>query len=232
MCGRFTKFIGWKELFDLYSEFLDAGSASNAPPRYNITPTQDVEFVAKRDGQYLQKSGRWWLVPHWAKELQHKYPMFNARSEDAENKPAFRDAYKYGRCIIFADGYYEWTKNPDDGGKDPHFIHLPDRKPFGFAGLWSHNKTLDITSCTILTAPAQGHIKDVHHRMPIVLKEAFFDEWMDLGTSVEDAKTLLEHHRGEEFLSYRVGREVNSNKAEGAALVVPLWEDGVSPIPI
>ena len=130
MCGRYTNHLSWTEIVELYE--LTAPTAFNLPARYNVAPTQDVPFVALEVGQRAVKMGRWWLVPHWAKEMP-KYSLFNARSEDAYKKPAFRDAFKTKRCLIPANGFYEWTK-AEDGGKDPHYIHLPGEEPFSFAG--------------------------------------------------------------------------------------------------
>lgn len=214
MCGRFTQVKPWRELARLY-RLTDKYLTRNTSARYNIAPTQDVPFVhLDREGNQVVSDGRWWLVPHWAKELPSKYPMFNARSEDAEEKPAFRDAYKSRRCLIPADGWYEWTKG-EDGGRDPWFIHLPDQAPFSFAGLWAHNDKLDVTSCTILTAPAVAPIDKVHNRMPFVLAPDAYEGWLDPGTPVPDAKNLLSDNLGKEFEFYRVGRAVNSSKAEG-----------------
>ncbi len=222
MCGRFTQTRPWRELVLLYrltDEFLQRNTAA----RYNIAPTQEVAFIhLDKDGNQVVSDGRWWLVPHWAKELQSKYPMFNARSEDAEKKPAFRDAYKSCRCLVPADGWYEWTKG-DDGGRDPWFFHLPDTAPFSFAGLWAHNTRLDVTSFTILTAPAVSPLDQVHTRMPIVLDQDAYENWLDPKTPVAEAKALLGHTLGSEFAFYRVGREVNSSKAkDGPELINPL----------
>jgi putative SOS response-associated peptidase YedK len=151
MCGRFTRYLPWSEIVRLYRLTLDYEISKNTAPAYNIAPTVDVTFVtAGDDGNHKLREGRWWLVPWWAKEMP-KAPMFNACSEEAADKAAFRDAFAEKRCLIPADGFYEWTKNPSDGGKDPWLIQLPGPSPFSFAGLWAHNKALGITSCTILT---------------------------------------------------------------------------------
>lgn len=206
-------------------DFIPSSAAGrNDPPRYNVAPTQDVGFLY-HDGEAVQVAdGRWWLVPFWAKELP-KYPLFNARSETAHEKSSFREAYKTKRCLIPASGYYEWTK-ADDGGKDPHFIHLPDREAFLFAGLWAHNSHLDITSCTILTAAADPAIAHLHHRMPIVLSRTNWDAWLDRNVAVEDARDLLNDNRGDALTSYRVDRAVNSSRASGENLVKPLGDEG------
>ncbi|NKI61758.1 SOS response-associated peptidase [Labrenzia sp. PO1] len=212
MCGRYTLISPWRELVRLY-RLNDKYLQRNTEARYNIAPTQEVPFIhLDNDGNQVVSDGRWWLVPHWAKELQSKYPMFNARSEDAEKKPAFRDAYKTRRCLIPADGWYEWTKG-EDGGRDPWFIHLPDMAPFSFAGLWTHNNALGVTSCTILTAPAVAPISQVHNRMPIVLDQAAYEDWISSETSVKDAKALLGQNMRAQFELHRVDRQVNSVNA-------------------
>lgn len=175
-----------------------------------------------KEGSQKVSEGSWWVVPHWTKELQSKYPIFNARSEDAENKLAFREAYKAKRCLIPADSWYEWTKG-DDGGKDPWFIHLTERKPFSFAGLWAYNTNLEVTSCTILTAAAVAPIDQVHNRMPIVLSPEHYDAWLHPATPVADAKALLSDNLGSSFEFYRVGRAVNSSKTENdPSLIEPV----------
>lgn len=222
MCGRFTLQVTWADIHEMLELTRSEDVGRNVPPRYNIAPTQDILYVYQKDGERRLGEGRWWLVPHWAKELTSKWPMFNARSEDAHNKPAFRDAYKWGRCLIPADGYYEWTKNLDDGKKDPHLIHLPDFQPFAFAGLSAYNETLDIHSCTILTAAAVPEIRQLHDRMPIILDQNTFSNWLDPDTPRDDARAMLAKNRNSELISYRVGRDVNSSRASGANLIEPM----------
>lgn len=222
MCGRYTLVKPWREIHALY-RLNDKDAERNTAARYNIAPTQDVPFVhMDKDGNQAVADGRWWLVPHWAKELQSKYPMFNARSENAEKKPSFRDAYKSRRCLVPADGWYEWTKG-EDGGRDPWHIHLPDMTPFSFAGLWAYNTTLEVTSCTILTAAAVAPIDRVHNRMPIVLESSEYDAWLNPETPVADAKALLDNNLGSRFEFYRVGRDVNSSRTgNDPSLIEPL----------
>ena len=125
---------------------------------------------------------------------------------------------KSKRCLIPADGYYEWTK-AEDGGKDPHYIYLPDNAPFFFAGLWAYNSALDITSCTIMTAAAAPTIKHIHDRMPIILGPSACAEWIAPDRSVEDARNTLKQDRGSELVSHRVSRAVNNSKAKGSELI-------------
>lgn len=225
MCGRFTLHHSWAEVHAAMSIIPESDTGRNTAARYNITPTQDVLFVAQgKDGDVEVMEGRWWLVPVWAKEMP-KYPLFNARSETAHEKSSFKASFKSKRCLIPADGFYEWTKAAD-GGKDPHYIHLPDQQPFAFAGLWAVNKQIDdepIVSCTILTAKPDPAIADIHDRMPIILQDGAQDEWLDPETPVDDARELLKHHRGGELVHYRLGRAVNSNKAKGEELIAHYW---------
>lgn len=222
MCGRFTNMMTWAEIHALYSINDDPSTRKNTPARYNIAPTQDVFYCIQKDGERAIEEGQWWLVPHWAKANDKKYPTFNARSEDAHKKPSFRDAYKWGRCLIPADGYYEWTKNKEDGKKDPHHIHLTELEHFSFAGLSTYHTALDIHSCTILTAAAVPEIAHLHHRMPIILKSSTYEKWLDAATPVEDAVAQLSEHRDAELISHRVGREVGNSRAKGEQLIAPV----------
>ena len=220
MCGRFTIQYTWAEYFEGLNLIPAEAKGRNDPPRYNVAPTQDVGFVCKVDDEYTIKDGRWWLVPHWAKEIP-KYPMFNARSETAHEKSSFREAMKSKRCLIPADGYFEWTK-ANDGGKDPHYIYLPENKPFFFAGLWAYNKPLDLVSYTIMTMDADPAIHHLHHRMPIILKDEVQEEWISGETSVDDARSLLTENHGSELISHRVDRNVNSSREKGKELIHPI----------
>lgn len=212
MCGRYTRYLPWSEVHRLYRLTLDWEKGRNDAPRYNIAPTQDVPFVtAGENGTHKLREGRWWLVPWWAKEMP-KAAMFNARIETADTSPAFRDAFKQKRCLIPGDGFYEWTKSPADGGKDPWHIHLPEHQPFSFAGLWAHNDKLDVTSCTIITMPAGDPMRELHDRQPCILDPEVYDAWLDPETPATDAKQLLYENLDHDLQFYRVGREVNATR--------------------
>lgn len=202
----------------------DAERGRNTEARYNIAPTDEVLFVtAGNDGFQKVRAGIWWLIPFWAKEWP-KFPTFNARSEEVAEKPAFRDAFKEKRCLVPASGFYEWTKNATDGGKDPWFIHLPGDQPFSFAGLWAYNHALDVTSCTILTTAAAEPMRRLHDRQPIILAPKAYEAWLDPTTSATAAKELLKHDLDAELQFHRVGREVNAtrNGADHSSLIGPL----------
>lgn len=215
MCGRFTRYLSWSEIHALYRLTLDWEKFSNAPPAYNVAPTHEVPFVTTNGASnHKLRKGRWWLVPFWCKEMP-KQAMFNARIETVETSGAFKHAYASKRCLIPADGFFEWTVSPADGGKHPWHIYLPEHRSFSFAGLWAHNDKLDVTSCTIVTAPAVDPVTKLHDRMPIILDPAAYDAWLDPETTKEGARGLLDRHLAGALRFHRVGREVNNVKTCG-----------------
>ncbi|RYE47282.1 MAG: SOS response-associated peptidase [Hyphomicrobiales bacterium] len=223
MCGRFTNEMTWSQIHALYSIHNAPPAATNSQPRLNIAPTQDVDFVhLDKAGNMEFDRGRWWLVPFFAKVLPRN-SMFNARIETVDTSGAFREGFKSRRCLIPADGYFEWTKNEVDGGKDPWLLRLPEGRPFSFAGIWAHNDNIGVTSCTIITAPAVPEIEHIHTRMPIILPPEAYRTWLNSEIQGKDAKALLldaQIDRQLEF--YRVGREVNSSRYEGTDTKKPL----------
>lgn len=223
MCGRFTNEMTWGELHALYSIHDKGPPPSNMPPRFNIAPTSNIYFAhMDKAGEMELDYGRWWLVPFFAKELP-KAAMFNARIETLETSGAYREPFKSKRCLIPADGYFEWTTSPDDGKKDPWLLQLPDGAPFSFAGLWAHNDKLGITSCTIITAPAVHHISHIHSRMPIILNREAYGDWLDTGIQADAAKAVLLDGQIDDQLEYRrVGREVNSSRYDGTDTKKPI----------
>lgn len=215
MCGRFTQMLPWRELVALY-RLTENMKARNTEARFNIAPTQTVPFIRlDKEGNQVVDDGRWWLVPHWAKEPS-KAAMFNARIETVATSPGFRDAFKARRCLIPADGFYEWTKG-DDGGKDPWLIQMPGGAPYAFAGLWAHNTRMEtpVTSCTIITGPAVDSISKIHDRMPIILDPSVFDAWLNPATSVEELIGILAHNLDAQMVMHRVSRDVNKATFQG-----------------
>jgi putative SOS response-associated peptidase YedK len=215
MCGRFTQMMSWRELVALY-RLTDNFLIRNTEARYNIAPTQTVPFIRlDENGEQIVDDGRWWLVPHWANEMP-KAVMFNARIETVEKAAGFRDAFKAQRCLIPADGFYEWTTG-DDGGKDPWLIQMPGGAPYAFAGLWAYNTRMEtpVTSCTIITAPAVSPISQIHERMPVILDPSAFDAWLNPATPVENLKgMLLDRNLDGNMQFRRVSREVNKSAFE------------------
>ncbi|SMQ65762.1 Putative SOS response-associated peptidase YedK [Devosia lucknowensis] len=225
MCGRFTAEYTWAQLHALYSlsDELFPVAPHNMQPRFNIAPTQEVDFVhLDKAGEMELDRGRWWLVPFFAKELP-KAAMFNARIETVDTSGAFREGFKSRRCLIPADGYFEWTKNEEDGGKDPWLLQLPGGAPFSFAGIWAHNDNLGVTSCTIITAPAVPEIAHIHGRMPIILSPEAYGTWLNTEIQGTDAKALLLDAQIDNQLEYhRVSRAVNNSRYEGTDTKMPL----------
>ncbi|HEV3025281.1 MAG TPA: SOS response-associated peptidase [Pirellulales bacterium] len=210
MCGRFTlrtpashvaEAFGLADLFDFQ-------------PRYNIAPRQAVAAVriAQNDGRELAFL-KWGLVPSWADEPSIGYKMINARSETAATKPSFRRAFKSRRCLIVADGFYEWQKTGSK--KQPFYIRLADGAPIGFAGLWEHWKRdgQEIESCTILTTDANELMAPIHNRMPVIVGRDDYGVWLDPAVQeVERLQPLLRPFLSGEMTAYPVSTVVNNPK--------------------
>ncbi len=189
MCGRFTQRLPWREL----QEFLDLiGTPQNLRPRYNVAPGQTIATVRLGDGGRRLSMLRWGLIPAWAKEPNIGYKLINARSETAHQKPSFRAAFKARRCLIPADGFYEWKR--EGKAKQPYLIGMKDGAGFVFAGLWESWTVpagLPLTgslaelapgavleTCTILTTEANAALTPIHPRMPVILPAEAYDPWL------------------------------------------------------
>lgn len=180
MCGRYVISSDARKLAAVF----DAEVTVQLAARYNVAPSQPVPIVrVDRDGPAARRVVlvRWGLVPHWADDPAIGNRLINARSETATTKPAFRDAFRYRRCLVPADAFYEWK--PTGGRrKQPYVIRRTDREPMGLAGLWEHWQDADgneLETCVILTADAQGPAAEVHERMPVVLDRAAYGAWLD-----------------------------------------------------
>jgi putative SOS response-associated peptidase YedK len=181
MCGRFTLFSSPREL----QQFFGTPPPSfEVHPNYNVAPTQEIPVIIQHeDGRHLNKR-HWGLVPSWAKDSSIGSRMINARVETVALKSAFRTAIKRRRCLIPANGFYEWKGKA--GNKQPYYFHLPSGEPFAFAGLWEvwENKNAPsdagpYKSCTIITTDVSDSVKDIHNRMPLILKPEVYAEWLD-----------------------------------------------------
>lgn len=178
MCGRFSLDISPEILM----EYFQLQSLPQIPPRYNIAPSQEV-LVIRNNHHNIREAVmlRWGLIPSWL-DLQNSSTKFiNARVETADQRPIFRSAFKYRRCLIIASAFYEWRKLADN--KQPYAIVEPKGQPFAFAGLWDHwvsGAGYVIESCTILTRDATANMTNIHSRMPVILPHTYFDEWLDI----------------------------------------------------
>ncbi len=182
-------------------------------------------MLVKYAGENWLDRFHWGLVPFWAKDISIGNRMINARSESIAEKPSFRNAFKKRRCLILADGFYEWKG--EKGHKQPVFITLPDKKPFAFAGLWEswNNKDAEeavYKSCTIITTRASESIRDIHHRMPVILKAEVYEHWLEpANQNITELEGILKDDICTEFVSYSVSKQVNSTRNNDPSCVEP-----------
>jgi len=176
MCGRYSQ---TKALAQLKRRFPFATGDTDFLPRFNIAPTQDAPVIRNDDLKTL-KLMKWGLIPFWARDLKAGYKMINARAEGIAEKPAYRDSFRRKRCLVIADGFYEWKKTGQ--GKIPHRFEMRDQESFAFAGLWD-SATLPEQSAletfTIITTAANDLCRHVHDRMPVILQSQDYDQWLD-----------------------------------------------------
>ena len=232
MCGRFTLA---SDAEALNQTFFDFGEPMDLHPRYNISPTQDVAVIANMstDAGESQETGQveffhWGLIPSWAKDPKIGNRMINARSETLSEKPSFRNAYKRRRCLILADGYYEWKQIPGDRSKQPVYIRLKSQKPFALAGLWevwqADGMDEPLRSCTIITCPPNAMLEEIHHRMPVILPQDAYAEWLAPNQqSAEILQPLLVPYLGEEMEAYPVSRFVNRPTNDSPECITPYF---------
>ena len=220
MCGRFTLHTPASvilQAFDVASDKVEL------VPRYNITPSQDIPVVrAGDDGRELAMA-RWGLVPGWSKDARPKYSTINARVESVAEKPTYRAAFRHKRCLIPADGFYEWQKRGDR--KIPHYIRMQDESVFAFAGLWEHwqGEQEVFDSCAIITLPANGVMTTIHTRMPAILAAHDYDAWLDTGiTDKTDIMPQLVSTMSGQLQASAVSSYVNSPKNTDARCIEPL----------
>ena len=211
MCGRFTLIIDGERLVALW------GWTTRLPifPRFNISPTQDILAVRLEHGVPTPVMLRWGLVPHWAKDPSVGTKMINARAESLLERPSYREAFRRRRCLIVADGFYEWQQAP---GKQPYWIHPPDGAMLTFAGLWESWKGTSgeaVESCTIVTTTANGALAGIHHRMPVIVPERDRERWLDVSVPVEQVADLLRPAPDDLLVATPVSRHVNSAANEG-----------------
>jgi putative SOS response-associated peptidase YedK len=207
MCGRFTQS---QSIPRIAQEFGIAEVSCDLGPSYNIAPTQKVAVVVT-DGVKKLVPVRWGLVPSWAKEISVGNKMINARAETITEKASYRNAFKKRRCLVVADGFYEWQDVGDS--KRPVYIRLKSGKPFGFAGLyevWKSPEGDEITTCTIITTEANELMKPIHARMPVIIPRQDEDLWLNPET--KDPGLLLKPYPAEEMEAYPVSKRVNSPK--------------------
>ncbi len=222
MCGRFSLGADATTLASQFDLFEDPAWT----PRYNIAPTQPAPTIVidSADPRRGFKLHRWGLIPSWAKDPGIGSQMINAQAETVATKPAFRAAFRKRRCLILADGFYEWMK--EGRHKQPFRIRLRDGRPFAFAGLWEHWEGAGgtpIDSCTLLTIAANDLIGAFHHRMPVILDPEHYDLWLD--PSVQDAERLqplLRLYPADGMSAYPVSTRVNNPAHDTPDCIAPV----------
>jgi putative SOS response-associated peptidase YedK len=212
MCGRFVATAPPSELADYFQAVLSESVANaDLEPSYNVAPTNLVHTVRAHDGHRELEAMKWGLVPSWAKDPKIGSRMINARADTAATKPAFRSAIKKRRCLVPADGFYEWQKVEGRKNKQPYYITRRDEEPIVFAGLWeawkpkpdteAYEKALAeagsaeklewLISCTLLTTDPNQEMKRIHHRMPVLVPPSAWDRWLDSDNGVDEVADLL-----------------------------------------
>ena len=221
MCGRFTLTVDPADLQDAFPEFA---FPTQVAARFNIAPTQPI-LVLPNDGTNKADFFVWGLIPSWAKDPTIGSRLINARAETLAEKPAFRSAYKYHRCLIFADCFFEWQARPDSKSKIPHLIRLKSGRPFAFAGLWEHWVSPDgseIKSATIITTTPNSMMASIHDRMPVILPAQSYAHWLDpLPHFPVDYKSLLAPYPTDEMEAFPVSTLVNSPANDKPEVVLP-----------
>ena len=210
--GRFT------DLFPWIRPGFDPG------PRYNVSPMTDIPAVIN-DGAFTISALRWGLVPSWSKDARVGSKMINARSETVRDKPSFKHAFQSRRCLIPADGFYEWQAVPGRASKTPHYIRSKTDRPLMFAGLWDR-ATIDgqiLKTCTVLTTHANSMMSQMHDRMPVILPERSWRDWLE-ETSTDTLQRMLVPARENVLIASPVGAEVGNVRNEGPQLIEPVNE--------
>jgi putative SOS response-associated peptidase YedK len=240
MCGRYSITSPTEAI----QRVFQVPERPNLPARYNVAPTQDVPIVRLQGGDADEGAddrdagatgrhlvfARWGLIPFWADDPSIGSRMINARAESAPEKPAFRAAFKRRRCLVVADGFYEWQKPAEKGGrKQPWRITLADGSPFGFAGLWERWTNPDdqsvIESCTILTTDANAKLQPIHERMPVILPPEAHATWLDPEAPSDDLKALLQPYPADAMSAFRISTAVNKVANDTPEVIRPLPAD-------
>jgi putative SOS response-associated peptidase YedK len=225
MCGRFTITVSASEL----AELLGVERIPEVRPRYNIAPSQPV-LAARPSNSGTREAAmlNWGLIPSWATDPKIASALKLARAETVAQKPSFRSAYKHRRCIIAADGFFEWTTIGK--AKYPHWFHRQDRRPFVFAGLWerwSPENGDAIETCCIVTTEANAVVKPYNERMPVILEGSAVDRWLKPGDISPEVSAALFKPAPESFLTeYEVSTAVNSSRVNGPECIEPVGKNG------
>jgi putative SOS response-associated peptidase YedK len=223
MCGRFSLVADPDDLHEAFP-WLNIPLTA-AVPRYNIAPTQPVAVIPN-DGKNQLDYFIWGLIPSWAKDPTIGNRMINARAETLSEKPSFRTAFRRRRCLIPADGFFEWKALPGKKAKAPMYVCMKSGDPFAFAGLWESWNSPDgstIQSCAIITTEPNSLMKEIHNRMPVILPASVYDQWLEPGeVDARRLEALLLPYPAEEMTAYAVSTLVNSPANDLPACIEPV----------
>src|SRR4030088_1055932 len=226
MCGRFVITSPPAALRQIFGYF----EQPNFPPRHNIAPTQPIPVVIIEQGARHFRLMRWGLLPAWVKDPRGFSLLVNARAETVTEKPAFKNAIRRRRCLIPADGYYEWQAS--DQRKRPFFIHRRDGAPIGLAGIaetWIGPNGEELDTVAIVTAPASADLAVLHHRVPVTIELGDFDRWLDCRThDAETVMALLTAPGEGEFVWHEISTRVNRTANDDAQLILPITAEEIA----
>jgi len=222
MCGRFTLTANPDELQDAFTDYT---FPTRFAPRFNITPSQPV-LAIPNDEMNTADFFVWGLIPMWAKDPTIGNRLINARGETIAEKPSFRGSFKHKRCLILADGFYEWKTNTGNKTKTPYFIHMKDLKPFAFAGLWDSWEGSDgssVKTCTIITTEPNELMETLHNRMPVILHPRDYGRWLESSPQApENLLPLIKPYPADAMSAYPVSTLVNKPQNDSPQLIVPV----------
>ena len=226
MCGRYTL----KVITEILADQFDFEELSDANPRYNIAPSQLVACVRllpksqNREGIML----RWGLIPSWAKDPAIGMKLINARAETVDERPSFRKSFRQRRCLVLADGFYEWRK--EIRAKQPYYIRMKDERPFAFAGLWegwTNPEGKVVESCALMTTEPNELMTPIHNRMPVIIDPDCYGEWLNpMQQEVTKLNALLGPYPAEDMIAYPVSQLVNNASFDDPRCIEPLVEQG------
>ncbi len=222
MCGRFTLTANPAKFKNALTGFLFPDQFT---PRYNIAPAQPILAIAN-DGRHTADFFLWGLIPSWSKDALSAHKLINARGETLAEKPSFRGSFKYKRCLIPADGFYEWKVEAGTKTKTPYFIHMKDRQPFAFAGLWDEWHSPDgntLRTCAIITTTPNELMSNLHSRMPVILDQENYGAWLNPAPqSRENLIHLIQPFAADRMSAYPVSILVNIPGNDRPELIVPM----------
>ncbi len=218
MCGRFSLTLSAEQIAASFGVSVPEGYR----PRYNIAPTQEIiALIADTQGRRFE-TFRWGLIPHWAKDPKIGNKLINARAETLFTKPSFHDAARSRRCLIVADGFYEWRQTPK---RVPVYVRLKSKEPFGFAGLWDMWRSPEgqpLKTCTIVTTEPNDLIRPIHDRMPVIVPRELEELWLDPSPKAPgELARVLRPYRAEELELFAVSSLVNSPANDGPECIEP-----------